>query len=138
MLVVLDSNIILSALISEHGIPARIVDSWLAGKYRLATCRDQLDEIRSASRYPKMQSVLKRHLVGRMLNLMREAGLQEITRRGHVAEDPTDSYLLDLADCSGCDYLVTGDKRAGLLQRRKVGRAAILSAKSFHRDVLRG
>jgi hypothetical protein len=37
--------------------------------------------------------------------------------------NPTDSFLLDLAAVAKADYLITGDKRSGMLQR---GRLEIL------------
>ena len=42
-----------------------------------------------------------------------------------------DAWLLALADTAGADYLVTGDKRSGLLARRRVGTARILTATQF-------
>ena len=49
----------------------------------------------------------------------------------HEAADPFDAWLLALADTSGADYLVTGDKRSGLLARRRVAAARILTASLF-------
>ena len=54
MRVVLDSNVLLSALISPHGAPHRIYEAWRARRFELVTCPTQLDEIRRASRYPKL------------------------------------------------------------------------------------
>jgi hypothetical protein len=45
--------------------------------------------------------------------------------------------MLALVEVSGADYLVTGDKRAGLLLRQRVGSAGILTASAFCEDVLR-
>jgi hypothetical protein len=36
---------------------------------------------------------------------------------GHEADDPDDTWLLALAEASGADWLVTGDRRSGLLPR---------------------
>jgi len=43
MLVLLDSNIILSALLSSEGHPATIVDAWRARRFRLLTCRQRIE-----------------------------------------------------------------------------------------------
>ena len=137
MLVVLDSNIFLSALISPHGPPHAIFASWQKGRFMVATCPRQIDEIRRASRYPKLRGILKPHLVGKMMNSLQEARMFKDLRRRHTALDPEDAYLLDLAEFSGANYLVTGDKRSGLLDRRKVGEARILTAISFYNQVLR-
>jgi putative PIN family toxin of toxin-antitoxin system len=137
MRVVLDSNILFSALISPHGPPHRIFRAWRAKRFELVTCSIQLEEIRRASRYPKLRDILKPHRVGAMVNDLRGAILVDVLSQGHEAADPQDTWLLDLADAAGADYLVTGDKRAGLLSRKRVGNAGILTAIAFCRDVLR-
>ncbi len=136
MLVVLDSNILLSALISPVGIPAAIHEAWFGGRFELVTCAEQLEEIRRASRYPKLRAILQPHLVGRMVNSMQRARVVALREKRHEADDPTDSFLLNLADGAAVDWLVTGDKRSGLLARRKVGRAAIVGARVFCTKVL--
>ena len=131
MLVVLDSNVLLSALISPHGSPGRVFEAWREGRFEVATCQDQLEEIRRASRYPKLRAILKPHLVGRMLNALGRARVFEDLPRKHTANDPADAYLLDLAELAEADYLVTGDRRSGLLKLRKVARARIVTAAGF-------
>jgi hypothetical protein len=131
VLVVLDSNIFLSALISPHGTPSRVFEAWREGRFEVATCLEQLDEIRRASRYPKLRAILKPHLVGRMLNALGRARVFEDIPRKHTANDPGDAYLLDLAELAEADYLVTGDKRSGLLKLRRVARAKIVTAATF-------
>jgi uncharacterized protein len=138
MLVLLDSNIFLSALISPHGAPHTIYARWVEKDFRVVTCREQLDEIRSASRYPHLRAKLQPHLVGTMLNHLYGAEVfpEPIPRR-HTAADPGDSYLLDLIDAAQPDFAVTGDKRSGLLQRRKLGRTRIMDAASFCSKILK-
>jgi uncharacterized protein len=136
MLVVLDSNILFSAIISPHGPPHRIYQAWRARRFELVTCSIRLEEIRRASRYPKFRDVLKPHRVGRMVNNLQGASLFDGLPRQHEAADPHDAWLLDLVDAARADYLVTGDKRAGLLSRKRVGNAGILTATAFCQDVL--
>ena len=128
MLVVLDSNIFLSALISPHGSPGRVFVAWREGRFEVATCRQQVEEIRRASRYPKLRAILKPHLVGKMLNAIQRAQVFEDVPRRHTADDPNDAYLLDLAELARADYLVKGDKRSGLLKLRRVAGARIVTA----------
>lgn len=68
MRVVLDTNILFSALISPHGAPDSIYRAWRSGRFNLVTSRAQLEEIRRASRYPKLQAVLQPAKVGVMIN----------------------------------------------------------------------
>jgi putative PIN family toxin of toxin-antitoxin system len=137
MLVLLDSNIYFSALISPLGSPARIVHAWRNGRFYLLTCKQQIDEIRAASRSPKFRNLFQPHHVGDMLNHLYSATVWEgpLPRRHHAA-DPADSYLLDLIEVAQPDYAVTGDKRSGLLQLDKLGRTKILKASAFCAEVL--
>ncbi len=136
MLVILDSNILFSALISPHGAPARNYDAWQDGRFELVTCRRQIEEIRTASRYPKLRAILRPHDVGRMLNALQRARIVEDVPSKHAADDPDDAYLLDLAVAARVHYLVTGDKRAGLLKQRKVKGSRIVTAAQFCKEVL--
>ena len=47
MRVVLDTNIIVSALLAPAGKPAAIIRIWLDGKFTLLTCAAHLDELGS-------------------------------------------------------------------------------------------
>jgi|ERR1035437_1847382 putative PIN family toxin of toxin-antitoxin system len=137
MLVLLDSNVLISALLSPHGTPARIVDQWRDGRFQLLTCQHQIDEIRTASRAPKFRDRLQPHHVGTMLNNLYGATVwPDPLPRKHEAADPTDSYLLDLIEVAQPDYAVTGDKRSGLLQLDRLGHTKILSATAFSSQVL--
>ncbi len=138
MLVLLDSNIYLSALISPLGFPARIIiHAWMRGRFRLLTCQQQIDEIRKASRNPKFRALFQPHQVGVMLNNLYGAELRTgPLPRKHAAADPTDSYLLDLIEAAQPDYAVTGDRRSGLLQLNVLGRTKLLPASSFCHSVL--
>ena len=50
MRVVIDTNILVSALIAPAGKPAAIIDAWLDGKFTLLTCAMHVDEGRTTSR----------------------------------------------------------------------------------------
>ena len=56
-------------------------------------------------------------------NLQRAIVLERTTFSGEAA-DPDDAFLLAMALDGDADYLVTGDRRAGLLQLRAIIRHA--------------
>ncbi len=112
MRVVLDTNILFSALISPHGTPDRIYRAWRTARFEIVTSLVQLDEIRRASRYPKLLTI------------------------EHEADDPDDAFLLAMALAGDADYLVTGDRRAGLLQRGHIGRTRIVTPAIFCAEAL--
>jgi len=136
MRVILDSNIRFSALISPIGPPHRIYQAWRAERFELATYAIQIAEVRRASRYAKLRDVLMPHEVGRMINELRGTLNIDVLSRGHEAVDPKYAWLLSLAEAAQADYLVTGDKRAGLLSRKRSA-ARVLTAIAFCRDALR-
>jgi putative PIN family toxin of toxin-antitoxin system len=136
MRVILDTNILFSALISPHTPPHRIYQAWQHKAFELVTCDEQLAEIRRASRYPKFKQILQPHLVGTMLNNMQKSQVFSNLPSGYTALDPNDAWLLALADKSEAHYLVTGDKRAGILSLKIIGQTQIVVAQEFCRKVL--
>lgn len=138
MRVVLDTNILFSALISPHGAPDTIYRAWRMARFEVVTSLAQLDEIRRASRHPKLQAVLQPTKVGVMINNLQRALVLDQLSRSFEADDPDDAFLLAMADAGRADYLVTGDRRAGLLERGHSGRTRILTPTLFCAEVLKG
>ena len=136
MRVVLDTNVLFSALISPHGSPDTIYRAWRAAKFELVTSLIQLDELRRASRYPKFQKILQPHRVGTMINNLQRATVLESASTDMELNDPDDVFLVAIAVTGEADYLVTGDGRAGLLQMGSVGRTRILNPSRFCQEVL--
>lgn len=139
MRVILDTNVLLGALISPHGPPDRIYRAWRAARFELVTSAPQLDELRRASRYPKLKAILPAHRIGTMVNNMQRAVMLDALSalpEEIEAADPNDTFLLAMALAGEADYLVTGDRRAGLLQRGSIGRTRIVSPATFCAEVL--
>lgn len=139
MRVILDTNVLLGALISPHGPPDVIFCAWRAARFELVTSLAQLEELRRASRYPKLKAILPAHRVGTMVNNMQRAIVLDVLPSLPEAmdlNDPNDAFLLAMALASDADYLVTGDRRSGLLQRNTVGRTRIVTPSKFCAAVL--
>lgn len=136
MRVVLDTNILFSALISPHGTSDVIYRSWRSARFEVVTSRVQLDEIRRASRYPKLQAILQPAKVGTMVNNLQRAVILENLTISVEADDSDDAFLLAMAMAGNADYLVTGDRRAGLLQRGHIERTRIITPAAFCAEVL--
>jgi predicted nucleic acid-binding protein len=68
-------------------------------------------------------------------NLQRALVLEELPLTVE-ADDPDDAFLLTMALVSNADYLVTGDRRAGLLQRGYIERTRIMTPAMFCAEVL--
>lgn len=130
MLVVLDTNVLLSGLRAGRNPPAQILDAWRVGRFLLVTSREQIEEFKRAASYPKLRPFLPRRAVGRVVNQLRSADvLLERLRRAGDSPDPGDEYLLAMAIASGADVLVTGDR--ALLALKTVARTSIVSPRRF-------
>lgn len=139
MRVILDTNVLLGALISPHSPPDMIYRAWRAARFDLVTSKFQLDELRRVSRYPKLKTILPAHRVGTMINNMQRAIVLDVLPplpNGIEPNDPNDAFLLATALASEADYLVTGDRRAGLLQRVNIGRTRIVTPAIFCAEAL--
>ena len=139
MRVILETNVLLGALISPYGPPDVIYRAWRAARFELVTSTAQLEELRRVSRYPKLKTILPAHRVGTMVNNMQRAIV--IVNLPPPPDDmdlndPNDVFLLSMALASEADYLVTGDRRSGLLQVGSAGRTRILSPVTFCAEVL--
>ena len=131
MRVVLDTNIIVSALIATTGNPVAIVDAWLSGEFTLLTCAAHLDELRTTLQKPRVAELVKPHKAGRLVNQVKKLG-EHIDPLPRVARspDPTDDFLLALCEAGKADYLATGDK-SGLLALGRHKGTQIVSARDF-------
>ena len=72
MRVVLDTNVLISALLVELSPPAQLITHWRQGRFTLLTAALQLDELIRVTRYPKIRTRLKPALAGRLINDLRE------------------------------------------------------------------
>lgn len=139
MRVILDTNVLLAALISPQGPPDKIYRAWRSATFELVTSTAQLDELRRVSRYPKLKHILPAHRVGTMVNNMQRAivlGDLSPLPQNLDLNDANDAFLIAMALAGEADYLVTGDRRAGLLQHRVIGRTRILNPTAFCEQVL--
>lgn len=139
MRVILDTNVLLGALISPYGPPNAIYRAWRASHFELVTSSAQLDELRRASRYPKLKAILPAHRIGTMVNnLQRAIVLEELPPLPEDIEaiDSNDACLLAMALAGAADYLVTGDRRAGLLNQGHIGRTRIVTPVTFCAEAL--
>lgn len=131
MRVILDTNILLSALINPHGRPAGLVDAWREARFALLSSRHQLLELGETARRPDLRAYLVPSQVGRIINDLRELAeilvhLPPVQR----CRDPDDDFLLAMAEAGNAAYLVTGDRR-DLLGLRSHGHTRIVTAREM-------
>jgi len=71
-----------------------------------------------------------------MINNLQRAIVPDRLSFNVEADDPDDAFLVAMAIAADADYLVTGDRRAGLLQKGNLGRTRILTPAKFCLGVL--
>jgi len=131
MRVVLDTGILIAALITKDTPPDQIYQAWRKQRFELVTSEWQLDEFRRVSRYPKLRKYLQPIEAGNLINGMRHQALVlENLPDVDLSDDPDDNPLLAMAIAAEADYLVSGDKR-DVLSLKKVGKTLILTARRF-------
>jgi putative PIN family toxin of toxin-antitoxin system len=131
MRVILDTNVLLSALIRRNSVPGRIVEAWFDDRFVLITHDLQLEEFRAVTRRQHIRVLIRPSEAGRLVNQLR-ANAELMTRlpRTRRSNDPADDFLLALSEAGRADHLVTGDK-AGLLRLGNHNGTLIQTARAF-------
>lgn len=128
MRAILDTNILLSGLITPSGVAAGLVEAWLDRRFELISHSIQLEELRDVTRRPKIRALVKSSEAGRLINQI--SALAEMPLRLPPVErsrDPLDDFLLALCEACQADVLVTGDKN-DLFSLGRHGRTKIVTA----------
>lgn len=115
MRAVLDPNVLVSAAISERGVPAEIVRRWEGGEFELVVSAEILFELSEVLRRPRFRRYLtEAEALDYVLRL--HDGAAEVSEelpkdvvRG-VTRDPDDDYIAGVAYQGGADVIVSGDK----------------------------
>lgn len=131
MRVVLDTGILIAALITADTPPDQIYQAWRKKRFTLITSSWQLAEFRRASRYDRVRKFLKPAEAGRLVSgLQRRATILTELPEVDLSRDPQDNPVLAMAVAGDADFLVTGDRR-GLLSLKRVGMTRIVTAAEF-------
>lgn len=131
MRVVLDTGILIAALITKDTPPDLIYQAWRKKKFELITSEWQLAEFRRVSRYPKLRKYLIPSEAGNMINGLRyQAHVLTDLPTLEVSQDPDDNPVLAMAVAGGADFLVSGDKR-DLLSLKVIEKTKIVTARKF-------
>lgn len=118
--VVFDTNHLVSALISPHGKPAKILNAWKRGEVLLLVSEAILKEARRVLAYPKIRKTIRLsegEIDDFMVQLSKQGLLVPAEIKVRVIEDdPSDDKFLSCAVEGKADYLVSGDKHLKALK----------------------
>jgi putative PIN family toxin of toxin-antitoxin system len=119
--VVLDPNVLISALLTPRGASARILLHLRAGGFELLTSPALLAELRAVLRRDKFRPYLSLDEAEEFVALIRrESTMMDDPEPPAVplSEDPGDEYLIQLARAARADALVSGDPHLTRLRSR--------------------
>lgn len=118
---VLDTNVLISALISPIGGSARLLLELRSGAFELIVSPLLLAELRDVLRRDKFRRYVSEAEADAYVELIRSDAVVRADpgpSPDPLSADPDDEYLIDLARDAGADALVTGD--AHLLDLRAI------------------
>jgi putative PIN family toxin of toxin-antitoxin system len=108
--VVLDTNVVVSAFIKQHGKPAMVLRLGLARIFQLCISEAILLEYETVLRRPKFKRPPE--LVTTLIAALREEGeLVQPTERLKISGHESDNRFYECAAEAGADYIVTGNEK---------------------------
>lgn len=130
MRVVIDTNILISALISTGTPPQQLATAWRDEKVTVLTSLEQIAEFEAVIMRPRLRKYLRSEGdVDSLRRQLREEAVL-VTDPPHVdlSPDPDDNRILAIAIAGKADVLVTGDK-GDLLSLDVTGGVRIVTAR---------
>jgi len=134
MRAVLDTNVIVSAVLVRRGNENHVLSAWRSGAFDLILSPQLLEELGRVLSYAKIRDArwMTEAEVFELLGILAEESIlvagQLVVR---ASRDPTDDKFLAAAIEADADYLVTGDK--DLLTLEAYRRVRIVTPAAFRR-----
>ena len=112
MRVVLDTNVLISALITTGTPPDGLYRAWLRGDIELVTSAAQIAEIADVISRPRLQKMLDvDEATAVVKNISSRATILENPPAVNLSSDPGDNPILAAAITGHADLIVSGDKK---------------------------
>lgn len=112
MRVVLDTNILIGALITQGTPPDRLYRAWLRGEIDLVTSPAQMTELADVLARPRLQNFLDADEAAAIIeNLGARALILDDLPDVNVSPDDKDNAILAAAIVGKADLIVSGDKK---------------------------
>jgi len=111
--VVLDTNVIISGIITDHGTTYQILQNWENGRFEVVSSELILQEIQRVLCYPhiKNRKNLTEKRIESILNTLRDYAIITPARSeiSVILEDPKDDMFIIAAIEGDAEYIVSGD-----------------------------
>lgn len=112
MLIVLDTNIFVSALLSHGGYPEQLLELWQDKFYRLVTSDFQRDELARVLGYDKIKPFVTDQQIARLHQSLDDLAIVVEPKPGIAfSPDEDDNVIIGTAIVGNADILVSGDRK---------------------------
>ncbi len=129
MRVVLDTNILIGALITKGTPPDELYKAWLRGEFDLIVSHFQFAELEAVLARPRLRKFVHANEANIMIEELRSlAVITETGQSENLSPDPDDDRILASAIAAQADLIVSGDKR-DMLALAEVRGIPILTAR---------
>jgi putative PIN family toxin of toxin-antitoxin system len=110
--VVVDANVLVSAVISSAGPPREVLTAWTQERFELVASPALLEELRDVLARPKLRRWVNEQVATAYLAGLGQDALliADPPPTPGLTADPDDDYLVALARAARADYLVSGDR----------------------------
>lgn len=114
--IVIDTNILVSAILTPEGNPAKILKFVLQGKLNLIVSPAIVEEIRQVLRYPKLVKLMKKNMITleEVYTFLDKMSKIAVITPGKldieaIPDDPSDNMVLSCAVEGDADFIISGD-----------------------------
>ena len=126
---VIDTNILISGLMSVNSLPQQVFD-YATSQVILLMSDEVQSEIENVISRPKLQKYITLERRTKFLSeLSKQVERVTINQQIRACRDPKDDKFLDLAVCGEANYIITGD--ADLLDLHPFQNISIIKAARF-------
>ena len=129
--IVLDTNVIISAAISENGNAAKIFEMMIEERFESYTSNDIIEEIIDVFSRKKISKLIKPDDQARIVDIFKRFSVivTRIKKLNVVKDDPKDNMFLECALSAKADYIISGDTH--LLDMGEYNGIKVLSPAQF-------
>jgi hypothetical protein len=132
--IVLDTNVLVSSVISNKGAPAQLMDIWFDHIFDIVFSEAIIREVERVLLEPHLKQVfnITEERITRLVGMLSEDGILvpgTADVHGSVPTDPTDEMFLAAALDGNAEVLVSGDKH--LLDLVSYGGVVIITARQL-------
>ena len=134
MRVVLDTSILISALITRGTPPDRLYRAWRRGDIELVTSNAQIAAVAAVLARPRIRRLVDADQASAILECIATRALVlDSLPVLHVSPDPSDNPILAAAIAGRADLIVSGDKKHVLMPGEVEGIAVVTAREAVAR-----